>query len=149
MNLLQLVFGFVNAPLLATFLLGMFWKRSTGHGAFAGLLVGTLVAVIHHGMTLPEGEAVGIKGGWLSVQHEFSKEMARNFWLAIFAFSACLIITIIVSLFTRPREDRELVGLVYSLTERPRDEGGAWYTKPAVLGVIVMLMAIGLNALFW
>ncbi len=57
MNMLQLVFGFVNAPLLATFLLGMFWKRATGNGAFCGLIAGTLAASIHHGLTLPEGAA--------------------------------------------------------------------------------------------
>jgi len=63
MDMLQLVFGFVNAPLFATFLLGMFWKRATGHGAFVGLLAGTLAAAIHHGLTLPTGATWGFKGG--------------------------------------------------------------------------------------
>jgi len=63
MDMLQLVFAFVNAPLFATFLLGMFWKRTTGHGAFTGLLAGTLAAAAHHGLSLPAGSAVGIKGG--------------------------------------------------------------------------------------
>jgi SSS family solute:Na+ symporter len=58
-------------------------------------------------------------------------------------------VTIIISLMTAPRDDRELVGLVYSLTERPKDEGGAWYARPAVLGVVVLVMAVALNALFW
>jgi solute:Na+ symporter, SSS family len=53
MDTLQLVFSFVNAPLFATFLLGMFWKRATGHGAFAGLIAGTAAAMLHHGLTLP------------------------------------------------------------------------------------------------
>ena len=65
MDMLQLVFGFVNAPLFATFLLGMFWRRATGHGAFYGLLAGTLAAALHHGLTLPAGAMPGIKGGWL------------------------------------------------------------------------------------
>ena len=60
MDLLQLVFGFVNAPLFATFLLGMFWKRTTGHGAFFGLISGHLAAALTHGLTVAEG-----KGGWL------------------------------------------------------------------------------------
>src|SRR6185503_5246517 len=60
MDLLQLVFGFVNAPLFATFLLGMFWRRATGHGAFTGLLSGTTAAALVHGLTIAEG-----KGGWL------------------------------------------------------------------------------------
>src|SRR6266480_1976040 len=55
MDFLQLVFAFVNAPLFATFALGMFWKRTTGHGAFTGLLAGTLAAAIHHGLSLPAG----------------------------------------------------------------------------------------------
>src|SRR5207302_1577616 len=55
MDMLQLVFAFVNAPLFATFLLGMFWKRTTGHGAFTGLLSGTCAAALHHGLTLPAG----------------------------------------------------------------------------------------------
>ena len=57
MDMLQLVFAFVNAPLFATFLLGMFWKRTTGHGAFFGLLSGTAAALLHHGLTLPQGDA--------------------------------------------------------------------------------------------
>ncbi len=153
MDMLQLVFGFVNAPLFATFLLGMFWKRATGHGAFWGLVAGTLAAMIHHGLTLPQGAAVGIKGGWLTggtwIANTYQSEMAANFWMAIWAWSVCFIVTIVVSLFTQPRDDKELVGLVYSLTERPKDEGGAWYERPATLGVIVLLMAAALNWYFW
>ncbi|HEY9764895.1 MAG TPA: sodium:solute symporter family protein, partial [Chroococcales cyanobacterium] len=80
MDMLQLVFAFVNAPLFATFLLGMFWKRATGHGAFSGLLFGTIAAALHHGFTLPVGAAVGIKGGWLGHLHSYPSEMAQNFW---------------------------------------------------------------------
>src|SRR6185436_8239785 len=93
MDMLQLVFAFVNAPLFATFLLGMFWKRATGHGAFAGLLSGTLAAAVHHGLTLPLGAVSGIKGGWFGVTHIYSSEMAQNLWTAIFAWTACFVIT--------------------------------------------------------
>jgi SSS family solute:Na+ symporter len=68
MDALQLIFSFVNAPLFATFLLGMFWKRTTGHGAFTGLLSGTAAALLHHGLTLPVGEASGIHGGCTRIQ---------------------------------------------------------------------------------
>jgi SSS family solute:Na+ symporter len=153
MDMLQLVFGFVNAPLFATFLLGMFWRRATGHGAFLGLLAGTLAAMIHHGITLPAGATVGIKGGWLTggswLAHTYPSEMAANFWMAIYAWTTCFVMTIVVSLLTRPRDERELVGLVYSLTQRPKDEGGPWYSRPAVLGLIVLVLAVGLNMLFW
>jgi solute:Na+ symporter, SSS family len=69
MDLLQLVFAFVNAPLFATFAVGMFWRRSTGHGAFTGLLSGMIAAALHHGLTLPAGAKPGIKGGYVGLLH--------------------------------------------------------------------------------
>jgi len=149
MDMLQLVFAFVNAPLFATFLLGMFWKRTTGHAAFTGLLTGTAAAALHHGLTLPSGQSFGIKGGWISVIHTYPSEMAQNFWTAIFAWSTCFVVTLFVSLMTKPRDEKELVGLVYSLTDKPKEEGLAWYLRPAVLGTIVLVLALVLNAVFW
>ncbi|HWQ33533.1 MAG TPA: sodium:solute symporter family protein [Blastocatellia bacterium] len=149
MDMLQLVFAFVNAPLFATFLLGMFWKRATGHGAFFGLLSGTLAAALHHGLTLPKEAAAGIKGGWLAVVHHYPSEMAQNFWTAIFAWTTCFLVTILVSLMTKPRNEQELVGLVYSLTERPGEDSLAWYKRPVVLGVIVLALTVVLNIIFW
>lgn len=149
MDMLQLVFAFVNAPLFATFLLGMFWKRATGHGAFIGLLSGTIAAAIHHGITLPHGATAGIKGGWFAVTHIYPSEMAQNFWTAIFAWTTCFVVTIAVSLITKARPEAELSGLVYSLTERPKDDRLPWYKRPAVLGVIVLAAALALNIIFW
>jgi len=149
MDMLQLVFAFVNAPLFATFLLGMFWKRTTGHGAFFGLLSGTIAAAIHHGLTLPVGAVAGVKGGWFGATHIYPSEMAQNFWTAIFAWTACFVVTIVVSLVTRPRDDKDLVGLVYSLTERPGAEDVPWYQRPTVLALIVLLAALVLNIIFW
>ena len=149
MDMLQLVFAFVNAPLFATFLLGMFWKRATGHGAFLGLLSGIIAASLHHGLTLPIHATAGVKGGWFAATHIYPSEMAQNFWTAIFAWSTCFVVTIIVSLLTRPRDEKELVGLVYSLTERPKEGHLPWYQRPAVLGVIVLAMTLVLNIIFW
>ncbi len=149
MDFLQLVFAFVNAPLFATFLLGMFWKRTTGHGAFFGLLSGTAAAAVHHGLTLPTGASPGIKGGWLGAIHIYPSEMAQNFWTAIWAWSICFLVTIIISLCTRAREEKDLVGLVYSLTEKPADEEVAWYMRPATFGAIVIAIAVTLNLIFW
>jgi solute:Na+ symporter, SSS family len=149
MDMLQLVFAFVNAPLFATFLLGMFWKRSTGHGAFWGLVSGTAAAAIHHGMTLPVGASSWIKGGWFGNFYTYPSEMAQNFWTAIFAWTVCFVVTIAISLVTKPRPENELVGLVYSLTEKPKDDGGAWYAQPLTLGIIVLVLTAGLNLLFW
>ncbi len=148
MDMLQLVFAFVNAPLFATFMLGMFWKRATGHGAFTGLLSGTLAAAIHHGLTLPHGATAGIKGGWLGATHMYSSEMAQNFWTAIWAWSTCFVITIIVSLLTTPKPDNELRGLVYSLTPRLSDEGLSWYQKPGNVAIGVLILILGLNLIF-
>ncbi len=150
MDVLQLVFAFVNAPLFATFMLGMFWKRATGHGAFCGLLGGMLAAAVHNGLTLPAGATPGLKGGFLgSVLHGYPSEMAQNFWTAIFAWVSCFAITIIVSLCTRPRPDEELKGLVYSLTPKQKDEGLTWYQKPGTLAVVVLVVMIALNLAFW
>jgi SSS family solute:Na+ symporter len=151
MDMLQLVFAFVNAPLFATFLLGMFWKRTTGHGAFFGLLTGTAAAALHHGLTLPHGAVAGIKGGFLgTVVHTYPSEMAQNFWSAIFAWTACFVATIVISLATRRnKSDEELKGLVYSLTPRQKDGDMPWFKRPATLGVIVLALALVLNIIFW
>jgi SSS family solute:Na+ symporter len=149
MDLLQLVFAFVNAPLFATFLLGMFWKRATGHGAFFGLVTGTVAAALNHGLTLPEGAGAGIKGGWITHMHTYPSEMAQNFWSAIVAWTACFVATVIISLATTPRPEGELVGLVYSLTPRPQDENLAWYRRPLALGLVVLFVALVLNIVFW
>jgi solute:Na+ symporter, SSS family len=127
----------------------MFWKRTTGHGAFFGLLSGTAAATVHHGLTLPLGARVGIKGGWLAVVCTYPSEMAQNFWTAIWAWSVCFVVTIVISLCTRAREEKDLVGLVYSLTAKPSEEHVAWYMRPAVLGAIVIGIAVALNLIFW
>jgi solute:Na+ symporter, SSS family len=148
MDALQLVFSIVNAPLFATFLLGMFWKRTTGHGAFTGLLAGTGAALLHHGLTIPTDAHPGIHGGWIAIVHHYPSDMAQNFWTAIFAFTVNLLVTTAVSLVTKPRPEPELVGLVYSLTPRPVDAHLSWYQKPAILGVVVIVMLIALNLVF-
>jgi SSS family solute:Na+ symporter len=148
LDFLQLVFAFVNAPLFATFLLGMFWKRTTGHGAFFGLLSGTCAAAVHHGLTLSQGAAVGINGGWITTVHVYPSAMAQNFWTAIWAWTVCFFVTIAISLVTRPRPEGELVGLVYSLTERPSEGGVPWYQRPAYLAVLVLVLAFVLNMIF-
>jgi SSS family solute:Na+ symporter len=151
MDMLQLVFAFVNAPLFATFLLGMFWRRTTGHGAFFGLVIGTLVAAIHHGLVLPHGAEVGIKGGYLgAVVHVYPSEMAQNFWTAIFAWTACFVATIVISLLTRrEKSDDDLRGLVWALTPRVTDRNIPLWKRPATLGIIVLGCTLILNLIFW
>ena len=148
MDALQLVFSIVNAPLFATFLLGMFWKKTTGHAAFTGLLSGTGAALLHHGLTLPAEATPGIHGGWITVLHHYPSDMAQNFWTAIFAFFVNLIVTIAISLITTPRPEPELVGLVYSLTPKPVEGHLSWYQKPATLAIAVLAILIVLNLVF-
>ena len=151
MDMLQLIFAFVNAPLFATFLLGMFWRRATGHGAFFGLLIGTGAAAIHHGLVLSQGAVPGLKGGFLgAVLHTYPSEMAQNFWTAIYAWTACFVATIAISLLTaKNKSDDDLKGLVYSLTPRQQDGRLPWLKRPATLGVIVLGLTAVLNILFW
>ncbi len=73
--------------------------------------------------------------------------MAQNFWIAIFAWTACFTVTAIVSLATKPRPDRELEGLVYGLTTIPSDAGEPWYRRPGPLAAVVIVAALILN--FW
>ncbi len=142
MDLLQLVFSFINAPLFATFLLGMFWARTTANGAFWGLLAGTGSAAVHYALT---GVGEGTRGGL----HAYPSDMAQNFWGAIYAWTACFVVTIAISLFTTPRNREDLKGLVYSLTPRLREEGLAWYRRPAVLAIVVGALTLVLNIYFW
>lgn len=150
MDMLQLVFAFVNAPLFATFLLGMFWKRTTGHGAFFGLLSGTLAAAVHHGLTAPAGAESLFKGGWLGhVLHLYPSEMAQNFWTAIWSWGTCFTLTVAISLATRRRKsDAELRGLVWSLTERHSEAHLPWWRRPAYLGLVILAAALVLNLVF-
>jgi SSS family solute:Na+ symporter len=143
MDLLQLVFGVVNAPLFATFLLGMFWKRATANGAFAGLSLGTAAAILTLSSTVAEG-----KGGWIAHLHTFPSQMAQNFWIAIIAFTTSFVISVAVSMVTTPRPDKEMEGLVYGLTKVPRDENAKWYQRPAPLAVTVVILLVILNIWF-
>ena len=158
MDIIQLVFGFVNAPIFATFLLGMFWKRTTGTGAFLGLFGGIAGSTVFHALTIATGNVAGVKGAylWHILGHEipagciFPSEMAQNFWLASFAFIVCFSLTVLISLATsRTKSDAELKGLVYSLTPKIVDNNIPFYQKPAVVGVMLLIVCVILNFIFW
>jgi solute:Na+ symporter, SSS family len=146
MDIIQLVFSFVSAPLFATFLLGMFWKRTTGTGAFIGLLLGMVTSALIHGSTVAEG-----KGGWLGYHiFEFPSTMAQNFWLAACAFTVCLTLTLVISLLTaRTKSDEQLKGLVYSLTPKIVDKNLPIWKRPAVVGIVLLICCVILNVIFW
>ncbi|HEY2721739.1 MAG TPA: sodium:solute symporter family protein [Chitinophagaceae bacterium] len=143
-DFLQLVFSFVNGPLFATFLLGMFWKRTTGHGAFAGLLAGTLAAALTHGLTVAEG-----KGGWITNLYEIRSGLGQAFIVAGVSWAANFITTIAVSLATKPKKEEELKGLVYSLTKKGAPLKTQWYLNPVILGTVLLAITILLNIIFF
>lgn len=160
MEYMQLIFSFFNAPLFATFALGMFWVRTTPWGAFIGLVCGTLAAIGHHFAT--EAIKVGPEHwpsylaflepnylGWKRVL-TYQNMMAANFWRATFAWLVCFFVTIVVSLFTKPKSKRELVGLVWGLTPKPTKlEKEPWYVTPVAVGGFALLITLILNIIFW
>ncbi len=157
MDIIQLVFGFVNAPLFATFLLGMFWKRTTGTGAFFGLFGGIAGSTIFHALTTTTSnvDAAGhvinsMKGGYLGAYIHFPSEMAQNFWLASFAFTACFTLTLLISLATaRTKSDAELKGLVDSLTPKIKWDNLPFFLQPGVVGIVLLIVCAILNIIFW
>jgi SSS family solute:Na+ symporter len=151
MDFLQTIFSMINAPLFAVIFLGMFWKKTTGHAAFTGLLAGFLLALIHHGLTIPAGATTLVKGGWTGiVLHEYPVEMAQNFWTAIIAFTTSTTLTVVLSFLTKQKKsDEELKGLVYSLTPRTLKEDVPWYEKPVGLAIVVGVVCLILSILFW
>ncbi len=136
MDYMQLLFSFFNAPLFATFLLGMFWARATASGAFYGLLAGTGAAAAHYLLVV---------AGVLS----YRSDMASNYLGAITAWTVCFLVTIAVSFTSRPKPVEELVGLVYSATPRSEETRHLGFTSPAVLALFVLAGALALNLLFW
>lgn len=141
MDYLQTLFGFFNAPLFATFILGMFWKRMTPMAGGWGLIAGTVSAIVVDRLN---------SAGVLNLSGQ-----GASFVAASAAFVMDVLVSVLVTLVTRPKPDAELAGLVWSLT--PRDQlkkvesaaDAGWYRKPAVLGGGVLVIALVLNIIFW
>jgi SSS family solute:Na+ symporter len=144
MDFLQLVFAFVNAPLFATFLLGMFWKRTTGHAAFIGLLTGTTAAALTWLCTVAEG-----KGGLLGHVYMFGSTMAQSYWIAIMSWGTCFLVTVLISLMTKPKPESELRNLVYGFTDVPPVDEAPWYKRPGPLAVVVIAVLVIVNVIYW
>jgi SSS family solute:Na+ symporter len=135
MDYMQLVFSFFNAPLFATFLLGMFWKGATPWGGFFGLLFGILASAVHYLLY-----RLGVL--------DYASDMAANFYQAWWAWLVDFVVTIGVSLFTKKRDPAELKGLVYSLTPRVKSTA-RWLARPGVWASAAIILAVILNILFW
>ena len=138
MDYIQLLFSFFNAPLFATFIIGMFWKRVTGPAGLWGLIAGTLGAALGH---------YGNKWGWF----DLGSAQAAAFWGAVMAFMADAIVTVAVTLVTKPKPIEELQGLVYGMANV--DEGrvksdDAWYRSPKLLGFTALGMTFVVSLFF-
>src|SRR4029079_15348092 len=128
----------------------MFWKRTTAHGAFAGLLGGFRVALAHHGLTAPEGATTWGSGGAVGLVHTYPVEMAQNLWTAIYACAASTLITVSITMVTRrEKTDEELKGLVYSLTPKISEENVPWIKRTNTLALFVLIIFFILSILFW
>jgi SSS family solute:Na+ symporter len=141
MNYVQLLFSYFNAPLFATFIIAMFWRRSTPWAGFWGLIAGFLGAFITHELY-----------SWGTI--DLGSELAASFWGAIIAFVADAVVTVGVSLVTQPKPDEELRGLVWGLTrheEEPEKHDPAddvWYRSPWLLGAGAIVLIVILNIVF-
>ena len=138
MDYVQLLHGVFLAPLFGTFLLGMFWRRTTPWGGFAGLVSGTTAGVV-----LWILELMGVIS--------YGSPMAGNFWRAWWVWLICVGVTIIVTLLTSrtQKPEEELQGLVWGLTEKKEGEEQAWYKKPWVLATAALAITIALNIIFF
>ncbi|OLO45438.1 Na+/galactose cotransporter [Actinomyces oris] len=139
MDYLQTLFSMFNAPLFATFIIGMFWKRATPHAGWIGLIGGTLGAL-----------AVNIL---IWTKHLVMPGQGGAFLAAGVAFTVDVVITVLVSLATEPKPDSELKGFVYALTPKsertdPHLHELPWYRRPIPLGIIAGVMVIALNSIF-
>ncbi|MGY1760316.1 sodium:solute symporter family protein [Geodermatophilus sp. SYSU D00779] len=146
MDYLQTLFGFFNAPLFATFILGMFWKRMTATAGWAGLVSGTLAAVLVAFLSEDAFGAASVGVIPLSGQ-------GASFVAASAAFVVDIVVSVAVSLVTRPKPVAELAGLVYSETPReqrtdPDAHRLPWYQSPTKLAGISLVMVIVLNVVF-
>jgi SSS family solute:Na+ symporter len=141
MNYVQLLFSYFNAPLFATFIIAMFWRRTTPWAGFCGLIAGFLGAFITHEV---------YSFGWVSL----GSELAASFWGAVIAFIADAVVTVFVSLVTQPKSEDDLRGLVWGLPrkdaepERMQEGEDAWYRSPWLLGMGALALVVILNIVF-
>ncbi len=144
MDYVQALFSIFIAPLFGTVILGMFWKRATAAGGFWGLLTGTVSAAAMFAWI--EVNPAAVRYVALS---SHASPMAADMYRALWSWIVCVVVTIAVSLFTRPKPVTALNGLVYGETDIPSEGNLAFYHRPAFWAVIVGLVFVALNVIFW
>ena len=129
MDYVQALFSFFIAPLFGTVILGMLWKRATPAGGFWGLLAGTLSSVGMYAWVKVDPNAVRYVALSLKAQ-----DQAQNMFRALWCWLICVIVTVVVSLLTKPKPDAELKDLVYGLTPIPKQEHVSMFHRPVFWG---------------
>jgi solute:Na+ symporter, SSS family len=143
---LALVFALLQAPQLATFGLGIFTRRTTGQGAFAGLAAGLIAALLHYSLTLPNGAYPGFQGGWIAVVHRYPGLPAQVCFTVAFSFAANLVVAWAVSLASSGRPEAEVKSLIYSPAKGKPAK--TWWKRPESLAAAVLLAALVLGLAF-
>jgi solute:Na+ symporter, SSS family len=146
MDYVQALFGFFIAPLFGTVLLGMLWKRVTRWGGFLGLLAGTVSSVT---MFLLMQKVDPQKWVPIFARSPLAKGLAQDMYQSLWACVTCVVVTVLVTLVTKPKPDSELVGLVYSLTPLAKEEHASFWHRPLVWGVIALVLLVILQIIFW
>jgi SSS family solute:Na+ symporter len=141
-----LVFSMLQAPQAATFALGAFTRRISGRGAFAGLIAGVVVALLHHGLTLPVGVHAGLSGGWITVIHRYPGVLAQSGYIVAFSFLANLCVAWAESQSARARSEAEIKTRKRQLTFS--GPAKARWNRPEILAALVMLVTLLLALVF-
>jgi SSS family solute:Na+ symporter len=146
MDYVQALFGFFIAPLFGTVLLGMMWKRVTGAAGFWGLLAGTISSVTM--FLLMHGTA---SKRWIALfaLSPDAKGLAQDMYQSLWSCVTCVVVTLLVTVVTKPRPDVELKGLVYSLTEVAHEERIGLLHRPIFWGGAAMALLAVLQIIFW
>jgi solute:Na+ symporter, SSS family len=144
MDYVQALFSFFIAPLFGTVILGMLWKRATHWGGFLGLLAGTLSSI---GMFIwVQGNAGALR--YIAMSPD-AKPMAENLYRALWSWIICVVVTVVVSLVTKPVPTEQLSGLVYGVTPIPDDGAKTIWQKPIFWAIVVIVVFFILNLIFW
>jgi SSS family solute:Na+ symporter len=144
MDYVQALFSFFIAPLFGTVVLGMLWKRASAAGGFWGLLCGTLCSISM--WTWVKIDPAALRYVALSPH---AKGLAQDMYQALWSFITCVVVTVVVSLATKPVPEIELKGLVYGLTQIPAVGEVPLYQKPLFWAAVVAVVFVVLNMVFW
>jgi len=144
MDYVQALFSFFIAPLFGTVILGMLWKRTTPAGGFWGLLAGTASSIGMWAWVKIDPSALA----YVALSSH-ARDMAENMYRALWSWVVCVVVTVGVSLVTKPKPESELTGLVYGATQIPSDRQMPLYKRPIFWAAVVAVLFVTLNFLFW